>query len=107
MNGIDVDDPESWDVLESGAFLLFSSRISLGSQTVDKEAQKTLRFYFVQERLGKCRMTCSSCVSVLQQSPQSKQVVTFVPRKDCFDVQSKCSYSIYSIKVHSVYIQSR
>ena len=58
--------------------------MSLGSQTGDKEAQETLMDYFAQKRLGRCRMTCLSCGSVLQQSLQSKQVV--------ISVQSKCSY---------------
>ena len=90
MNALEEDDPEACDELKSGAFLgqnlRISSRISLGSQAEKKEAKETVMVDFAQKSLGRCRMTCSFCESVLQ----STQVVRYVTRRDCFDYQSKC-----------------
>ena len=51
-----------------------------------KSSEETLRDVIAQKRLGRCRITRSSCESVNQQSPQSKQVMIFVSKRGCFDV---------------------
>ena len=72
MNALEDVVPNAWDVLKSGAFfrqnLSESSHILSGSQAGNKEAQETLRVVFARKRLGRCRMTCSSCESVQQQA---------------------------------------
>ena len=70
--------PNACDVLKSGAFfrqnLQNSSHSLSGSQARNKEAQETLRVVFARERLGSCRMTCSSCEPVQQQAVCSEQM---------------------------------
>ena len=70
--------PNACDVLKSGAFfrqnLRNSSQSLSGSQARNKEAQETLRVVFARERLGRCRMTFSSCEPVQQQAVCSEQM---------------------------------
>ena len=72
MNTLEYFVSNAWDVLKSGAFsrqnLRNSSHILSGSQAGNKEAQETLRVVFARKRLGKCKMTCSSCGSAQQQA---------------------------------------
>ena len=67
MNALEDVVPNAWDVLKSGN-IWGTSHILSGSQAGSEEAQETLRVVFARKRLGRCRMTCSSCESVQQQA---------------------------------------
>ena len=65
MNALEDVGLNAFDVLKSGAF--FRQNVS-GSQAGNKRSSRDIEGFFARKRLGRCRMTCSSCESVQQKA---------------------------------------